>query len=282
MTGIVIAVVCFALLVLSGVVVVRKLARRRIHATLFTAPRMTSARPSDAGLDYEQIAIPLADRTLQAWFSQSPDALASVLFFHGQDDALSSLVNVFDRLRRERCTVMAFNYSGHGNSTGTPTVENVRADCVAALEMFLSRADAGPKIVLGYSLGAAVLLDVLSHHDVRVDGVVLASPFASVRAVAIADGVPAWMSFIVPDVYNNTRAIASIQTPVLIVHSMTDGTFPISMAQEIHAAAQTSELCIVASPSHEDVIAAPIEREDADAYWQAIFRFISRPWQGEH
>lgn len=277
MTSIFIVVVFFAILLLIGVVAARRLAGRRVHATVFTAPRMTSARPSDMGVDYEQIAITVDDRTLQAWFSQSSDAIAAVLFFHGQDDALSSLVNVFARLHRERCAVMAFNYTGHGDSTGTPTVERVRSDCVAMFEVFLSRISQGPKIVLGYSLGAAVLLDVLSHHDLRVDGIVLASPFASVRAVAIADGMPAWLSFIIPDVYNNVRAAASIRSPILIVHSTSDGTFPISMAKNIHEVAPSSELCIVARPSHEGVIATPAETgDDADEYWQAIFRFIKQ------
>jgi hypothetical protein len=37
-----------------------------------------------------------------------------------------------------------------------------------------------------------------------------------------------WLEWIVPDVYNNVRAIVAIPQPVLIVHSETDGTFPFS------------------------------------------------------
>lgn len=278
MPNLVIGVMLIGILLLLGVIAVPHLARRRIHAHLFTAPPLGSARPSDLGLAYQQLTIPLADRLLHAWFVPAPQPIASLLLFHGQNDALSSLVAAIDRLHQQQLTVMVFNYSGHGASTGRPTIERVRADSAAAYALFRAKVASGPKFVLGYSLGAAVLLDALRHHAMDVDGVILASPFSSVRAVAVADGMPVWLSAIVPDVYNNVQALAAVAYPVLIVHSETDGTFPLNMAHQMHAASPATELVVVASPRHTEVLASAATIGDrAEAYWQAIFRFIKKP-----
>jgi pimeloyl-ACP methyl ester carboxylesterase len=226
---------------------------------------------------YQEITIPLANRQLHAWFVPAAHARAAVLLFHGQNDALSSLVAAIQRLHQQQLSVMVFNYSGHGASTGQPTIEGVRADSAAAYACFQTHVPSGPRFVLGYSLGAAILLDALCHHAWDVTGVILASPFASIRAVAVTDGLPPWLAWIVPDVYNNVCAIVAIPQPVLIVHSETDGTFPLGMAHQIQANARMAELVVVPSPMHAEVLASPTTIGDrADAYWQALFQFIAK------
>jgi pimeloyl-ACP methyl ester carboxylesterase len=277
MPNLVLGVMLIALLLLLGGIVGPRLARKRVQAHLFTAPPLGSARPADLGLAYQQLTIPLSDHQLQAWFVPASQPIASLLLFHGHNDALSSLVAAIARLHQQQLTVMVFNYSGHGESTGRPTIERVRADSAAAYALFRAKVAPGPTFVLGYSLGAAVLLDALRHHAMDVDGVILASPFSSVRAVAVADGLPVWLSLIIPDVYNNVQALAAVAYPVLIVHSETDGTFPLSMAQQMHAAGPATELAVVASPRHAEVLASPATIGDqAEAYWQAIFGFIKQ------
>jgi alpha-beta hydrolase superfamily lysophospholipase len=262
-------------LLLGGAIARNRIARSRIHANVFTSPAMGPERPSDFGLAFETLAIPVADRTLRAWFVPAPRAVASVLLFHGQNDALSSWVAALHRLHRQGLSALVFNYSGHGDSTGTPTIERVRADCAAAYAVFRAKAAGGPTYLLGYSFGAAVLLDALRHHAMDADGVILASPFSSVRDVAVADGMPRWLGRLIPNVYNNVRAIASVPCPVLIVQSETDGTFPLSMARRIHAAGPAAQLKVVPSPRHAEVLASPaLVGDRADAYWQAIVSFI--------
>lgn len=266
-----------AILLLLGRRLGARLARKQVHDRVFTAPPMGLARPSDCGLAYEQLTVPLAGRQLRAWLVPAPSPVAAVLLFHGQNDALSSLVAAIDRLRRHDITVMAFNYSGHGESTGTATIEGVRADCAAAYAVFRARTAPGPAFVLGYSLGAAVLLDALQHHALDVDGVILASPFSSIREVAVADGMPRWLAWVVPGVYNNVRAVAAVRPPLLIVQSETDGTFPLSMAKQIQAANPRSELRVVPTPRHAEVLAAPEAiGTRADAYWGEVVGFIER------
>jgi uncharacterized protein len=276
MDGRVIGSVVIALLLLSAVWIGSRLARRRVHATMFVAPPLGAARPSDYGIAYDELFLPLADRVLHAWFAPAADARAAVLFFHGQNDALSSLVAVIDRLHQHQITVMVFNYSGHGKSTGRPTIETVRADCAAAYAEFQARVGSASQYAIGYSLGAAVVLDAIRHHAMKLDGLVLASPFASIRAVAVADGLPRWLAGVVPDVYNNVRAIAEVPCRVRIVQSATDGTFPLWMAQALQDANPAADLHVVASPLHAEVLAASGTIGDrANAYWQAIIDFIT-------
>jgi pimeloyl-ACP methyl ester carboxylesterase len=262
-------------LLLGGAIARNRVGRDRIHANVFTSPAMGPERPSDLGLAFETLTIPVADRTLQAWFVPAPQAVASVLLFHGQNDALSSWVAALQRLHHQRISALVFNYSGHGDSTGAPTIERVRADSAAAYAVFRAKAAGGPAYLLGYSFGAAVLLDALRHHAMDADGVILASPFSSVRDVAIADGMPRRLAWLIPNYYNNVRAVASVPCPVLIVQSETDGTFPLSMARQVHAANPAAELSVAPSPRHAEVLASPaLVGDRADAYWEAIARFI--------
>jgi fermentation-respiration switch protein FrsA (DUF1100 family) len=265
-----------AALAIAGGAAMRYAGRRRVHANVFVPTPMGAARPSDVGLAYEALTIPLAGRTLRAWLVPAPQARAAVLFFHGNHDSLASLVPALERLRGQGYSVLAFNYTGHGESTGRPTVERVRADCAAAYACCRERLPGLPLVALGYSLGAAVLLDALHHQALDVAAVVLASPFSSIRGLALREGLPRRLAWLVPDLYNNVRAIRQVRRPVLIVHSESDGTFPSAMARELQSAQPAAQLALVAEPAHQEVRAS----RDAigargDAYWEAIFRFLA-------
>lgn len=262
---------------LFAIIAIPRLARQRIHANVFTGPPLGSTRPSDVGIDYEQLMIPVGNHHVHAWFIPVSQPVASVLLFHGQNDALSSLVTAIARLHQQHFTVMVFNYSGHGESTGKPTIEGVRADCIAAYSIFCKKVTSEARYLLGYSLGAAVLLDAFCHYPMEVRGIILASPFSSIRDVIQADGMPRWLLWVIPNVYNNVHALAAARCPVLIVHSETDGTFPLSMAHQLHAANPAAEFRVVATPKHSEVLASfDVIGDHADAYWEAIFHFIQK------
>lgn len=266
-------------LVAASVAVVGMLRRggyARFEASTFITKPLGPQRPSDQGVAYQAISIPSGDRKLAAWWVPADGARAAVLVWHGQNEALSDWTHAIKRLHDDGLSVLVFDYSGHGDSTGKPSVEYLRQDSAAAVTAFDQRAGERPRYLLGYSMGAAVMLDYLRDHPVASQGVILASAWSSIREVAMASGdLPAALAWMVPDEYDNGRALAAVTAPLLIVHSRSDGRFPIAMAESNHAAQPASRLVITETPGHSEFLADPaVMRGAADEFWNAVVGFM--------
>lgn len=198
--------------------------------------------PADCGLDCERFAVVSGTRTLQAWLVRPPAdraTKAAVLIFHGTHESISQWVPAQQYLARHGIASMVFDYSGYGDSTGSPTVANLRQDVQAAYRAFSLRT--GPqcgRFLLGYSLGTGCLLEGVPAFGDSFDGVALVAGFTSARAASIARGaLPRWLSFALPDLYNNVRAVRRLHRPLLIVHSADDQRLPAWMAERVFDAA---------------------------------------------
>jgi len=228
-----------ALLGFAGTrLIVSRIAEREL---LVTRP-MGPETPAECGLDCERFVVTSGDRALQAWFVRPPEdraTRAAVLIFHGTHESISQWVPAQQYLAENGIASMVFDYSGYGDSTGAPTVANLRQDVQAAYRAFSLRT--GPecsRFLLGYSLGTGCLLEGVPAFGDSFDGVALVAGFTSARAASIARGVlPRWLSFALPDLYNNVRAVRHLKRPLLVVHSVDDGRLPPWMAERVFDAA---------------------------------------------
>ncbi|EGN98128.1 hypothetical protein SERLA73DRAFT_91363 [Serpula lacrymans var. lacrymans S7.3] len=159
------------------------------------------------------IAITTADNvTLGAWFvlsdtyyhtlafppppisdshiSKALDSYPTVLFFHGNGAtrALSLRVHYYSAFSsRLHANVLAIDYRGFGDSEGTPSEKGLANDARAAWDWLISQG-AKPEnvLIIGHSLGTAVATKLavdLSESNVNYKGVVLMSPFSSIRSL---------------------------------------------------------------------------------------------------
>lgn len=198
--------------------------------------------PADCGLDCERFEVSSGTRALQAWFVHSPAdraTRAAVLIFHGTHESISQWVPAQQYLADHGIASMVFDYSGYGDSTGAPTVANLRQDVQAAYRAFSLRT--GPecsRFLLGYSLGTGCLLEGMPAFGDSFDGVALIAGYTSAREASIARGVlPQWLSLALPDLYNNVRAVRHLRRPLLLVHSADDERLPAWMAERMFDAA---------------------------------------------
>jgi len=226
---------------------------------LVTKP-MGPETPADCGLDCERFVVTSGPRELQAWFVRPPAdrvTRSAVLIFHGTHEAISQWVPAQRYLAEHGIASMVFDYSGYGDSTGAPTVANLRQDVQAAYRAFSLRT--GPessRFLLGYSLGTGCLLDGVPAFGDSFDGVALIAGFTSARAASIARGVlPRWLSFGLPDLYNNVRAVKRLRRPLLIVHSADDARLPAWMAERLLIAAnEPKRLVMLAGLQHNGMV----------------------------
>lgn len=109
----------------------------------------------------------------------------TILFSHGGTVDLGQLCNfLFTLGRRLSCNVFIYDYSGFGQSAGTPTEKAVYADAETAFNLLTTKYHVpAEKIVLyGQSLGTAPSLHLatkFASSECRFAGLILHSPFLS-------------------------------------------------------------------------------------------------------
>jgi hypothetical protein len=248
--------------------------RRALHELIVPADTLL-APPAGPRLPAASLSLRSGDHTIRAsWVRAAPpeSAAPAVLLFHGNRTSLPQQAALQDVLYRAGISSLAFDYSGFGASEGEASPAALRRDARAAFALFADSAkDASRRILLGTSLGAAVLLDAITDIQAGVDGVVLVGTFTSAREVARHAGrLPRPLSWLVPDWYDNIEAVRRLQRPLLVVHSARDQQFPIEGAARLIAQATVPKRLIsLQDTPHQRYLAT-------SADWQPVLEFIQR------
>ena len=262
-----------------GVLAVVFIGIRRITFTIVERQGLISGRrgtdtPATFGAPFEEITITSGDRRLDARLVRAPiDTSPAVLIFHGTAESISHWADTQALLYRHGVTSMVFDYSGFGQSTGRATVAHVQEDADSAYAEFTRRIDARARpFVLGYSLGTGVMLEAIDRWSPAPAGAVFAASYSSAREGAVAFGlVPRWLTFLLPDLWNNVRDVRKLKQPLLVVQSDADQLFPVSMARAVHDAATVpKQLVILHGYNHEAGHHNP-----TDDYWAPVIRFLA-------
>jgi hypothetical protein len=201
--------------------------------------------------------------TLHGWLMRPRQkSRGTILFLHGNYGNVSVQVNGVLWLVNEGYTVFAFDYRGYGRSEGSPTVEGVHVDAVAALEYALSIPGGGKFFVFGQSLGGAVAVHTVSNfrHKERISALVIESAFSSYRLIArekadevfILSPLKYPISYLVNDDYSPVKWAAGVApVPFLIMHGKNDPVVGAHHASLIYeAAGQPKELWITQPDGH--------------------------------
>lgn len=232
--------------------------------------------PGDVGLEYEDVRFPASvGLTLNGWFipgNSGTPAGVTWLWFHGNGGNIGHRVGeILLTHHRTGANIFIFDYRGYGNSEGKPSEKGTYLDSRAAVAYLKSRPDVDPERVVysGHSLGAAVAIELAL--DEPPLGMVLVSPFSSVRDMAkLALPFPP-AGWLVRNHYDNLSRIQQLQMPLLLLHGDQDDTVPIAQGQKLFDAAnQPKQFEVLAGAGHNDTYEAAGEE-----YWGAIEGFIA-------
>ncbi|KAL7566706.1 hypothetical protein ACA910_017763 [Epithemia clementina (nom. ined.)] len=141
---------------------------------------------------------------------------------------LSSCLNV---------NVMAYDYSGYGESTGVPSELNCYADITAVYEYLTKEKKIPPEhiILYGRSLGSGpscYLAEEAACNGHHLAGLVLHAAFASIYRIVMPD--PGFT--VIGDMFPNIDRIKCVKCPVFIAHGEADEIIPFKHAKELLAA----------------------------------------------
>jgi len=210
--------------------------------------------PADLGLAYEDVALATSDgETLHAWFlPAAATAPVTVLLLHGNAGNISHRFDKLALLRALGVDVLILDYRGYGRSTGRPDEAGTYRDADAAYAYLTARRRLDPRriVVYGESLGAAVAADLASRRP--VGGLVLESVFSSAVEVAheLFPFLPARL--LVRNRYDSASKMATVQAPVLILHSRDDEFFGWHHPQRLYDAAREPKRLVELRGGHND------------------------------
>lgn len=214
--------------------------------------------------------------SLDAWFLQRDDAVATVLYLGGNGFLMVKSRPLIQAYANLPVNLLLIDYRGYGLSSGDPSVRGVQEDARAAFRFITS--DAIPKtdkiFVHGHSMGS--FLSALVTQENSVDGYILESPVTEVDR---------WTKRLIPwilrpfvrfEIDENVKAqsnsdkVTSITTPLLLMGGTADDVTPIQMAEELYEKSLSSQkrLVKISGGGHNNLPNTP-------AYKQALREFIT-------
>lgn len=164
---------------------------------------------------------------IPAFYIERPNAAVTILFSHGNAEDLGMIYDWFSDLARVlRVNVMAYDYSGYGKSSGTPSEENCYADIEAAYRYLTEVRHLRPEqiVLYGRSLGSGpscYLATKTALEGKGVGGLILQSPLLSAYRVAFN-----FRFTMLGDKFANIDYAPQIACPVFIVHGTQDEVVP--------------------------------------------------------
>jgi uncharacterized protein len=265
MTGIIVLVV--VVFVMVG------LAVRRFEPRFAFYPfRGETATPVEAGVPFTRFTIPTADgERLHAWHLPRQDAVAQVLYFHGNGGNLSVWSDVLIGFVRHGYEVVAIDYRGFGLSTGTPSEQGLYRDADAAIAYVDThvRRQGLPLIYWGRSIGTAVAAYAANRRE--PDGIVLEAGFPNARAIFSDNPLMFALTLFATYRFPTAEFMMTVRAPALVIHGDEDSIIRYALGQRLYESLPgPKRFLTIRGGNHNDP-----RPPDATAYWTAVQEFVT-------
>ena len=234
--------------------------------------------PGQLGLDYEDVYFNASDGVkLNGWFVPGRTG-ATWLCFHGNGGNIGHRVDEIALLHHNLgVNLLIFDYRGYGRSTGVPSEQGTYLDARAALKYLRGRADVGRQqiVYFAHSLGCAIAVELAAAEPPQ--GLVLVSPFDSMRSMARIAFPLLPLGWLTKDKYNSLASIRRIRRPVLILHGEQDELIPAAQGERLYQAAdEPKTFQVLPAAGHNDIF-----ESGGETCWGALERFMTELEQGD-
>ena len=218
---------------------------------LFQPQRVLYATPDRFGVIYEDVEFETAEGLrLHGWKLLAQDKVrATVLFFHGNGENISShFINVH-WLTESGYDVYLFDYQGYGRSEGFAQLDAVISNTKSMIAFTVDQLEENEKlIVMGHSLGASLSIYAVANSEYknRIATLVSVEAFSDYHEVTQDVLSTSWLtwllqwplSFTVDNSYRPLDSVANIApVPLMLMHSKDDAIIPFEHSQALYDAA---------------------------------------------
>lgn len=242
-----------------------------MRSLLYPAPPVAVPETPPAPFEEVYLESPRGDR-IHAWHAAGDRELGpAVVLLHGNGENLATMAaaGTLEQARAISGAVLVPDYPGYGRSDGRPSEESLVAAAEAAAAWLAARHPRRPLVLAGWSLGAAVAVQVAAERD-DVAGLVLLSAWTRVDEVA-REHFAGWMvSWFLREDYDSLEIAPRIDVPVLAIHGERDAIVPVRLGRRLaEAFPRQARWLALPGVGHNDLLGQP-------EVWREIDSFLTR------
>ena len=203
------------------------------------------------------------------WTAPGPEAAPLVLFFHGNGENLETMrrAGLLEDASRLGAAIAALDYPGYGRSGGRPSETANLAAAEAALDWARAEEPGRPVVLCGWSLGAAVAVELAARRPDDVAGLIALSPWTSLPEVA-RHHFPGWLvRLALGERYDSLAASERVRAPALVIHGAVDDLIPAAQGERVGEKLR-ARVVMVPGAGHNDLLARP-------EVWREMAEFVA-------
>jgi pimeloyl-ACP methyl ester carboxylesterase len=190
----------------------------------------------------------------------------AVIFAHGNGELIDFWPDELRPFTELGVGVLLVEYPGYGRSEGSPSERSITDAFVCAYDHLAAKknVDSSRIIFVGRSIGGGAVCALAGKRHPAA--IILMSAFTSVRSFSSKYFVP---GLLMRDPFDNLKAIASYDGPVLIIHGKHDEIIPFSHGVALSKAAQKGTM-VAYDCGHNDCPPDPV------VFWKDINMFLKK------
>jgi len=201
--------------------------------------------------DVQERVVEVPGARLSVLELRHPEPRGVVFFLHGNGGNLREWFVNLDVYRRTQVDLVMFDYRGYGKSSGRiASEEELHADVYAVWQAVAERYRGRPVVVYGRSLGTALAATLAARIEPALT--ILVSPYRSIAALA-REHYPWVPGAVLRYPLRTDLVLATLRTPVLLVHGDRDTLIPPAHSQALRALVPQARLVEVEGAGHNDL-----------------------------
>lgn len=190
-----------------------------------------------------------ADGTkLHAWYTAPLGKNKIIVFLHGNSYNIEEFYYKLKSFMLDGYGTFLPEYRGFGNIKGKINQKNLEDDALAAIRFLNKHGYKNEDIFLyGMSLGSHMAVHTayqLQKNGIFA-GVILEVPFDNIVNVAKKRAPYFPLDLLIRDKYDNTKEIAELKSPILIMGAGRDETVPVELAKQLYKHAPHNKKMII-------------------------------------
>ena len=201
--------------------------------------------------DVHEVFIGVPGARLHALHMRLPNPRGVVFYLHGNTGSVERWFADADLFRRANFDLFMLDYRGYGKSSGRiASEEELHADVYAVWQAVAERYRGRPVVVYGRSLGTALAATLAARIEPALT--ILVSPYRSIAALA-REHYPWVPGAVLRYPLRTDLVLATLRTPVLLVHGDRDTLIPPAHSQALRALVPQARLVEVEGAGHNDL-----------------------------
>ena len=215
---------------------------------------------------------------LHGWFIPAPNAVATLLWFHGNAGNLSHRLDNIQRLAPLNLNIFIFDYRGYGRSEGEPNEQGIYKDSKAAYKtvLGLNTVSVDTLFLFGRSLGGICAVETALDHLAR--GLILESVFTSASDMSrqVFPLIP--LGWAIRSKLDAIGKIPHLTLPKLFLHGTRDEVVPYDLGRKLFdSAVEPKTFYPIEGAGHNDTYIL-----GGRDYFNALSGFITETLKNSH